>query len=349
MDVAIPEVKDDDVDTKRNKDEVFSLERRITQQEAMTNIMWQREKQLGRELMANNCRSEDSHVRNKRSHDALCKHVDTLATALRRLNQEVQYLQGQVRLGDHQLELHDKAVRGLGQFCTHDVRGQIGRCGHTLMTLMYEVRSCQQGMRELQKEHKQKEKLMSEKIQTLEAKNAELQASLKQETLNSQSQHKQLQSWLNQELITMETRLKGRISEMTAKSFENHQQIENNVSRQQNLLSTKVDILQAQRDAKHREMEGLLHVELKKLERVVEDEKRRHNQLEEYVKSEFRQQFHQQQEQLDRIHQEQQQALVGVHENIKVMKSLIDDKISILQSRLRKLMHQPHTQTVLLK
>lgn len=348
MDVAIPEAKGNDVDTKRSKDEVFSLERRITQQEAMTNILWQREKQLGKELMANNCRSEDSHVRNKRSHDVLCKHVDTLAAALRGLNQEVQYLQGQVRFGDHQLELHDKAVRGLGQFCAHDVRGQIGRCDHALMTLMYEVRSCQQGIRELQKEHEQKEKMMSEKIQTLEAKNAELQSLLKQETLNSQSQHKQLQSWLNQELITMETRLKGQISEITAKSFENHQQIENNVSRQQNLLSTKVDIFQAQRDAKHREMESLLHAELKKLKQVVEDEKRQHNQLE-HVKSKFKQQFRQQQEQLNRIHQEQQQALVGVHENIKVMKSLIDDKISILENRLRKLLHQPHTQTVLLK
>lgn len=348
MDVAtVPGVEDDSVDARRN--EVLSLERRITQQEAMTDILLQREKQLGKDLMANNYRSEESQLRNRRSYQVLCKHVDTLAAALKGLNQEVLYLQGQVRLGDHQLELHDKAVRGLGQFCTHDVRGQIGRCDHTLMTLMYEVKSCQRDMKELQKEHKKKEKLLSEKIQTLEAKNAELQASLKQEVLNSQSQHRQLQSWLNQELVTIETRLKGQISEMTAKSFESHQQVESNVSRQQNLLSTKVDMLQAQRDAKHREMESLLHAEFKKLERIVEDERRQHSQLEEHVKNELKQQCCQQEGQLDRIHQEQRQALVGIHENIKVMKSLIDDKISILESRLRKILHQGHPQTILLK
>lgn len=346
MDVVIPEIEGDDVDGKRNKDEILALERKITQQEAMINIMWQREKQLGKELMANNCRSEDSHLRNKRSYDALCKHVDTLAAALRGLNQEVQHLQGQVRLGDHQLEVHDRAVRGLGQFCTRDVRGEIGRCDHGLMTLMYELRGCQKDIKELQKVHKQKETIMSEKIHALETKNAELQALLKQESSNSQSQYKQLQSWLNQELVTMETKLKGQISEMTAKSFETHQQIENNVNRQQNLLSTKVDIFRAQRDAKQREMESLLHTEFKKLEQVVENEKRRHNELEEHVKSELKQ-HRQQLQRLDRVHQEQQQALVGVHENIRVMKSLIDDKISILESRLRKLLHQPHT--VLLK
>lgn len=349
MDVALPEVEGDDTDTKRSKDEVFLLERRITQQEALVNIMWQREKQLGKEVMVNSCRSEDGHLRNRRSYEVLCKHVDTLAAALRGLNQEVQYLQGQVRLGDHQLELHDKAVRGLGQFCTHDVRGQIGRCDHALMTLMYELRACQKDIKELEKEHKKKEKLLSERIQTLEVKNGELQALLKQETLNSQSQYKQLQSWLSQEVATMETRLKGQISETTTKSLENHQQIENNVTRQQNLLSTKVDIFQAQRDAKHREMESLLHAEFKKLEQVVENEKRRHNQFEERVKRELKQQCYQQLEQLDRIHHKHQEALVGVHENIRVMKSLIDDKISILESRLRKLLHQPHTQTVLLK
>lgn len=349
MDVALPEVEGDVVDTKRNKDEVSLLERRITQQEAMMNIMWQREKQLGKELMANNCRSEDGYVRNRRSYDVLCKHVDTLAAALRGLNQEVQYLQGQIRLGDHQLELHDKAVRGLGQFCTHDVRGQIGRCDHALTAMMFELRACQKDIKELEKEHKRKEKLMSEKIQDLEVKNAELQASLKQEALNSQSQYKQLQSWLNQEVLTMETRLKGQISEMTVKSLENHQQIENSVTRQQNLLSTKVDVFRAQRDAKHREMESLLHAEFKKLEQAVENDKRRHNQFEEHVKSELKHQYCQQLEQLDKIHQEHQQALVGVHKNIRVMKSLIDDKISILESRLRKLLHQPHTQTVLLK
>ena len=349
MDVAIPEVEDDNVDTKRSKDEMFLLQKRITQQEAMINIMWQREKQLGKELMANSCRSEDSHLRSKRSYDVLCKHVDTLAAALKGLNQEVHYLQGQVRLGDHQLELHDKAVRGLGQFCTHDVRGQIGRCDHTLMALMYELRGCQKDVKELQKEHNKKEKLMSEKMQVLEAKNVELQALLKQEISNSQSQYKQLQSWLNQELVTMETKLKGQVNEMTAKSFQSHQQVENNVSRQQNLLSTKVDIFQAQRDAKHREMEGQLHTEFKKLQQVVENEKRRYKQLEEHIKSELKQQCYQQHERLERIHQEQRQTLVGVHENIRVMKSLIDDKISILESRLRKMLHQPHTQTVLLK
>ena len=349
MDVAIPEEEGNKVDTKRSKDEMLLLEKRITQQEAMIDIMWQREKQLGKELMANNCRSEDSQMRSKRSYDVLCKHVDTLAAALKGLNQEVHYLQGQVRLGDHQLELHDKAVRGLGQFCTHDVRGQIGRCDHTLMTLMYELRVCQKDINELQKEHKKKEKLMSEKIQTLEAKNAELQVMLKEEISNSQSQYKQLQSWLNQELVTMETKLKGQVSVITAKSLESHQQVENNVSRQQNLLSTKVDIFQAQRDAKHREMESQLHAEFKKLQLIVENEKRRYSQLEEHVKNELKQQCYQQHEQLEKIHQEQRYALVGVHENIRAMKSLIDDKILILESRLRKLLHQSHTQTLLLK
>ena len=347
MDVAIPESEDNDSNAKGSKDEMFLLERRITQQEAMMNIMWQREKQLGKELMANNCRTEDSHLRNRRSYDVLCKHVDTLATALKGLNQEVQYLQGQARLGDHQLELHDKAVRGLGQFCSHDVRGQIGRCDHALMTMMYELRGCQRDIKELQKEHKKKEKLMSEKIQTLEAKNAELQALLKEGAANSQSQYKQLQTWLSQEVVITESRLKTQISEMTAKSFESHQQIENSVTRKQNLLSTKVDILQTQRDAKHREMESLLHAEFKKLEQVVENEKRQHYQLEEHVKRELKQHRSKQLEQLDKIHQEHRQGLVGVHENIRVMKSLIDDKISILESRLRKLQQQPHT--VLLK
>ena len=347
MDVAVRESEDNDNDCKTSKDEIFLLERRITQQEAMMNIMWQREKQLGKELMANNCRSEDSHLRNRRSYDVLCKHVDTLAAAMRGLNQDVQYLQGQVRLGDHQLELHDKAVRGLGQFCTHDVRGQIGKCDYALMTMMYELRGCQKDIKELQKEHRKKENLLSEKIQTLETKNAELQALLKQETVNSQSQYKQLQSSLNQEVMMMESRLKAQFSEMTAKSFDNHQQIENNVTRKQNLLSTKVDIFQAQRDAKHREMESLLHAEFKKLELAVENEKRRHSQLEEHVKRELKQHSCKQLEQLERIHQEYQKGLVGVHENIKVMKSLLDDKISILASRLRKLQQQPHT--VLLK
>ena len=346
MDVAILKEEGDDVDNKRSKDELFLLQKRITQQEAMMDIMWQREKQLGKELMANNSRSEDSHVKNRRSYDVVCRHVDTLATALRGLTQEVQHLQGQVRLGDHQLELHDKAVRGLGQFCTYDVRGQIGRCDHALMGLVYEVRGCQKNIRELQQEQQKREKLLSEKIQILEAKHADLQALLKQEISNSQLQYKQLQNWLNQELATVETKLKAQVGEMTAKSFENHQQIENSVSRQQNLLSTKVDIFQSQRDAKHREMESLFYAEFKKLQQVVENERRRYHQLEEHVKKELKQQCH---EQMEKIRLEHRQALVGVHENIRAMKSLIDDKISILESRLRKLLHHSRTQTVLLK
>ncbi|XP_065912045.1 protein FAM81A-like [Dysidea avara] len=342
-DVAIPE----GAGSGSKRDDVFSIERRLVQQEAITNILWRREKQLGRELVASSSRSEDSHVRNKRSYDALCKHVDTLAGALRGLNQDMQHLQGQVRLGDHQLDLHDKAVRGLGQWCTHDVRGQISRCDHALMSLMIEVKNCQQEVRTLQREHESKEKFLQEKIQNLEAKNAELEATLKQDMSNRDSHHKHFQAYLKQELATMETKLKGQINELTSKCLNNNQLIENNISRQQSLLSTKVDISQAQRDAKHREMEGMLHAQLKKLEQAMETEKRRYSQLEDYVKNEMKLYGYQQQQQLERIHHDQQEALVSVQENIKVMKSLIDYKISILESKLRKQLLHPHT--ILLK
>ena len=329
------------------RDEVFSLERRVVQQEAITNILWRREKQLGRELVACNSRNEDSHVRNKRSYDALCKHVDTLAGALRGLNQDVQHLQGQVRLGDHQLDLHDKAVRGLGEWCTHDVRGQISRCDHALVSLMIEVKSCQQEVRTLQREHETKEKLLQDKIQTLEAKNAEIEAALKQEVSNRDSHRKHFQAYLKQELAAMETKLKGQINELTSKCLNNNQLIENNISRQQSLLSTKVDICQAQRDAKHREMEDALHAQLKKLEHTMETEKRRYGHLEDYLKNEMKLYGYQQRQQLEKIHDDQQEALVSMQENIKIMKSLIDDKISILESRLRKQVLHPHT--ILLK
>ena len=342
-DVTIPE----GASGRSNRDEMFSLERRLVQQEAITSILWRREKQLGRELVASNSRSEDSHVRNKRSYDALCKHVDTLSGALRGLNQDVQHLQGQVRLGDHQLDLHDKAVRGLGQWCTHDVRNQIGRCDHALTSLMVEVKNCQQGLRTLQREHETKEKLLREKIQNLEAKIVELEAALSQEVSNRESNHKQFQSYLKQELVTMETKLKGQISELMSKCLNNNHLIENNISRQQSLLSTKVDISQAQRDAKHREMESALHAQFKKLELAMETEKKRHGHLEDYVRNEMKLFGYQQQQQLERVHYDQQEALVSVQENIKVMKSLIDDKISILESKLRKQLLHPHT--ILLK
>lgn len=335
---TLPAIVNNNTDERLSRMENF--EDRLAHQEKTTRSLVDRALMVKEDIIESLSIAQISWQGEKKARSLLQEHIRTITTVVKRLSREIEALEDEIKSRHTQVQGQSTAMKNLELHHVAgvtDLRGRVARCDGTIQRLVSDMRSNNEVINEFKQKQELAIKDCRDHITSLEKSISNLTLKMEKYVMDQSNSIHKLKGESDQLVVQLDSKTKTVVEDIRGSISSNRLWAESEYFKLTQDFQTRLERFEGLMVERQEKLERRVDHYLAKVDRLLEEEKRKYYNIWEVRLKEVRsEQEKTMQQSLAQMRQEYRQGFNNVHESISSLQKVFHAKLKLLEDDLRK-------------